>query len=255
MGRQVWLLARRSILGTLRSPGAILPTLAVPLLLFFVISSGLSAAEKIKGFPTDNFTTFALTIAFANGALVTIANTGQATATDIESGFMDRLSMTPMRGFAFLGAQLAGVFLLGIVQAGLFIAVGLAAGARPETGVLGVVVLVVMFLLAVLAFGAAGMLIGLRTGSGEAVQAIAPLMTVFLFLSSINMPRNLMEHEWFVWIATANPLTYLVEGLRSLLISDWNAQAVILGFIVAAVIFAAALTLSAMSLRTRLIRT
>ncbi len=255
LGTQVRHLARRSVVRALRDPGAVLPTLAVPLILFAVVASGLSAADEIPGFPTQSFTTFALTIAFANGALVTIANTGQAMATDIESGFMNRLSLTPMNGPAFLGAQLTGCLLLGIVQAVLFLGVGIAAGADIETGALGAVVLVIMFLVAVLGFGAFGMFVGLQTGSGQAVQAIAPLMTVFLFLSSVNMPRNLIEKEWFYWIATVNPLSYLVEGLRSLLISSWDALAVGLGFAVAGVILLLSLIGAVHALNTRMERT
>ena len=86
------------------------------------------------------------------------------------------------------------------------------------------VVLLVLALLIALAFASLGAFIGLRTGSGEAVQGVFPLFFVFLFLSSSSLPRELIEQDWFRTIATYNPVSYLFEGLRSLIIFGWQAQ-------------------------------
>ena len=253
--RQLRLLGRRSIVRTFRDPGNVAPALAVPIVLFLVISAGLEKATDIKGFPTHTIWTFTLTIAFANGAMVTVANTGQGIASDVEHGFINRLALTPMKGFAIVAAQLTGSLVLGVVQALLFLGIGLATGARFKAGPLGAVVLVAMFLTAVAAFGAFGIFVGLRTGSGQAVQAIAPVMTVSLFLSSVNFPRNLMSADWFRDIATANPLSYLVEGMRSVLVTGWDKQAIGLGFAVTCATLLVMLAASALSLKGRLVRT
>jgi ABC-2 type transport system permease protein len=254
-GRQLGLLARRSIVRTFRDPGSIAPAVLVPLILFVLVSAGLEKATHVKGFPTTTIWTFTLTIAFANGAMVTVANTGQAIATDIEGGFINRLALTPMRSFALIASQLAGPLVLGVVQALVFLGVGLAAGARFEAGPLGAVVLILIFLSAVLAFGAFGIFVGLRTGSGQAVQSIAPLMTVFLFLSSVNWPRNLITANWFYWVATINPLSYLVEGMRSVLITGWDTKAIGLALAFTGGVLVVMLIASAWSLQGRLVRT
>ncbi len=85
-------------------------------------------------------------------------------------------------------------------------------------------VLLALALLIALAFASLGAFIGLRTGSGEAVQGVFPLFFVFLFLSSSSLPRNLIEQDWFRTIATYNPVSYLFEGLRSLIIFGWDGQ-------------------------------
>jgi len=254
-GTQLRLLARRSVVRTFRDPGSIIPAVAVPLILFVVVSAGLEKATHVKGFPTDVIWTFTLTIAFANGAMVTVANTGAAIATDIEHGFINRLALTPMKGFVLVAAQLAGALVLGLIQAVVFLGVGLAAGARFEAGALGALVLVLLFLTSVAAFGAFGIFVGLRTGSGQAVQAIAPLMTVFLFLSSVNFPRNLITADWFKWVATVNPLSYLVEGMRSVLITGWDKQALAYGFAFAGGLLILMIAAAAMSIQGRLVRT
>jgi ABC-2 type transport system permease protein len=252
---QVGHLARRSIMRIMRQPAIIVPSMTFPLFLMAVNAGGLDAATKLPGFPTDSYLTFALAITFMQAALFATNAGGTDLAEDIRTGFLSRLSLTPLRGAALLAGQLAGVMLLGVFQAGVFIAVGLAAGAHIEAGVGGVLVLIALSMLTSLAFGTIGMLIGLRTGSGEAVQGFFPLLFVLLFLSSMSLPRNLIEQDWFRTVATYNPVSYLIEGFRSLLISGWDGEALALGFGIAVLTFAVALTLAAQALRTRMVRT
>ena len=80
-------------------------------------------------------------------------------------------------------------------------------------------------------FGMLGAFMALRTGSGEAIQALFPVLFIFLFMSSMNAPRNLMEVDWFRAIATINPVSYLIEAVRSLIITGWNLKALSLGFV------------------------
>ncbi len=91
--------------------------------------------------------------------------------------------------------------------------------------------------------------------SGEAVQGVFPLFFVFLFLSSSSLPRNLIEHDWFRTIATYNPVSYLFEGLRSLIIFGWQGKALGLGFLFAGSIALIGVTGSSTALRNRLART
>jgi ABC-2 type transport system permease protein len=182
-------------------------------------------------------------------------NAGTDLARDIQTGFLSRLSLTPMRRVVLLAGQLGGVVTMGVIQAAVYLAVGLAVGVRPASGVLGVLVLFAFAVLITLGFGALGLVVALRTGSGEAVQGMFPVFFVFLFLSSMNLPRNLIETDWFRTVATYNPVSYLIEGIRSLLVTGWDAEALALGFGIAAAIAVIALALASASLKTRLVRT
>jgi ABC-2 type transport system permease protein len=115
--------------------------------------------------------------------------------------------------------------------------------------------MVVLGLLIALAFASIGAFIGLRTGSGEAVQGVFPLLFVFVFLSSGSLPRELIEQEWFRTIATWNPISYLFEGLRSPVLFGWDAQELALGFGFAAAIAILGVFGASSALRTRLART
>jgi ABC-2 type transport system permease protein len=249
---QVYVLARRSVVRTLRQPATVIASVLFPLLLLAVNSGGLKAETQLPGFPTDSFVAFALAVPFIQGALFSTMNAGTDLARDIQTGFLSRLSLTPIRGSALLAGQLGGVVVLGLMQALVYLVVGLLVGVRLESGPLGALVLMAFAVLVSLAFGSLGIYAGLRTGSGEAVQTLFPLFFVFLFISSANIPRNLMEVTWFHDVATLNPVSYLLECVRSLIITGWDGQALALGFGIAAIAAAAAMALSASAMRKRL---
>lgn len=252
---QIASLAARSIVRTFRQPAHVFPALAFPLILLAVNSSGLDAATRMPGFPADSYLDFALGFAFMQGALFTTTNAGTDLARDIQTGFLSRLALTPIRGGSLLAGHLAGAVTMGLVQSLVYLGVGLAAGVRLEAGAGGAAVLVLLSVLIAIGFGALGAMLALRTGSGEAIQASFPIFFAFLFLSSMNIPRNLMDVDWFRAVATYNPVSYLIEGLRSLIVTGWDGQALALGFGVAAAVAALGLSGAVLALRVRMTRT
>src|SRR6185312_2289552 len=129
---------------------------------------------------------------------------------------------------------LIGVGALGALQSIVYILVGLLGGAHLAAGFPGALVIVVLAAVAAVGFGALGCAAALRTGSAEAVQGMFPLFFVFIFLSSSNLPRNLLRTGWFHTVATWNPISYLIEGFRSLYIYGWDGTALWRGFAVGA---------------------
>jgi ABC-2 type transport system permease protein len=252
---QVALLARRSVVRTARQPANVVFPLVFPLLLLAVNSTGLASATRLPGFPTDSYLAFALAVPFIQGALFATMNAGTDLARDIQTGFLNRLALTPMRGVALLAGQLGGVMAMTVAQTAVWIAAGLLFGVHFASGALGILVLFVYSLLIGLGFGALGAFLALRTGSGEAIQGMFPAFFVFLFISSMALPRNLIEVDWFRIAATLNPVSYLLEGVRSLIIVGWDAEALALGFGFAAVIAVVAVVLASIALQTRLERT
>jgi ABC-2 type transport system permease protein len=151
--------------------------------------------------------------------------------------------------------QLGGAIVLGIFQATCYLAAGFLGGATIASGVGGVLVLYVLVILMAIGFGGLGVAAALRTGNGEAVQGLFPVLFVLLFLSTINLPLDLIPITWFRWVATGNPITYLVDAIRSLIITGWDGPALAIGFAVALGIAVLGILLSAAALRGRLQRT
>jgi ABC-2 type transport system permease protein len=248
-------LARRSVVRTLRQPANVVAPLLFPLMLLAVNAAGLESAAQLPGFPTDSFLAFALAVPFIQGALFATMNAGTDLARDVQTGFLNRLALSPMHSTALLAGQLGGVILMGLAQAIFYLAVALAVGVRLESGLPGALVLLLLAALFALAFGSLGAFAALRTGSGEAVQGLFPVLFVFLFISSMNMPRNLIEIDWFRTAATLNPVSYLIEGVRSLIIEGWDPQALALAFGFTLVIGVVGLAAATWALRLRLTRT
>ena len=255
MRSQVYEMARRSILQTLRQPAMIIPPIVFPLIMMAINTGGLHAATNLPGFPADTYLDFAIAVPFMQCSLFACINAGAALARDVETGFLKRLAMTPMQRAALLIGHLGGVMVVSLVSAVIYVVVGFAAGMDFEAGALGVPALLVLALLVALAFAALGAFVGLRSGSGETVQGFFPLFFVLLFLSSMSLPRPLIEQDWFRFIATYNPVSYLIEGIRSFIITGWDGEALALGFGIAAAVAVLAVVAASGALRTRLVRT
>lgn len=248
-------LGRRAVVRTARQPANVVFPLIFPMLLLAVNSGGLKAETRLPGFPTDSFLAFALAVPFVQGALLATVNANVELARDIQTGFLNRLALTPVRGIVLLIGQLGGLLTIALVQAVFYLAVGLAFGVRLESGIGGGILLLVLEAVIALAFASFGSWAALRTGSTEAVQGLFPVFFVFLFLSSMNIPRNLIETTWFRWVATVNPVSYLIEAVRGLVIYDWRWETIGLGFAVAGAMCVIGFALAAHALIRRMERT
>ena len=239
----------------MRQPASFLPPILFPTLLVAVNAAGLRPSTVLPGFPTNSFLAFAVAVPFIQGALFATMNAGTDLARDIQTGFLNRLALTPVRNSTMLAGHLAGVVTLGFLQAVVYLVLALVFGVRLASGPAGAIVILVLATLICAGFGMIGAFMALRTGSGEAIQALFPVLFVFLFFSSINAPRNLMIVDWFRAIATINPVSYLIEGVRSLIITGWDLEALALAFGVSVALIVVATTLASWAFRDRLVRT
>jgi ABC-2 type transport system permease protein len=240
---------------TMRQPAQIVPATTFPLILLAINSAGLDSATAIPGFPTDSYLTFALAFAFLQGAVFAVIGTGQNLAEDQVNGFFSRMQLTPIRPAALVAGQLAGTLALGLFQATTYIAVGLVAGGSIQAGIPGALVLIALATLITLAFGSIGLIAGMRASTPENVQGLFPVIFVFLFMSSMALPRDLIQTDWFQTVTTYNPVSYMIEGIRSLLITGWDGEALALGFGCATAILVIALTVATASIKSRMVRT
>jgi ABC-2 type transport system permease protein len=252
---QIRAVARRSALATYRQRALLIFPMLFPLILFAINGSALSRATEIPGFPTSSYRAFLLAMPFVQGAMFVSISAGTSLARDIETGFLNRLALTPLRSEAMLTGQLGGALVVACVQAVVYVLIGLATGVGFASGGGGVLVLLTLSIAISFAFACLGGLLALRLGSGEAIQGIFPLLFVTLFLSSATLPRNVIKAEWFREVATYNPVSYFLEGLRSLVIQGWNAQALELAFGFAALLAGISLALSSTAMKSRLART
>jgi ABC-2 type transport system permease protein len=250
---QVRALARRSIRRTLRQPVLVVPNVVFPLFMLAVLSSAGKEVTKVKGFPTHSYITFIISATLIQGAAGAVTVAGNALGNDIETGFLSRIALTPVKVPALVISQLAGVAVLGFGESVVYLLVGLAGGAHVAAGFGGALAVLALVLLTILAFGSIGLLAAVLTGSAQQAQGVFVIGLGLLFMSSMMMPRNLITASWFKEVATYNPMSYLVEAPRSLFITGWNAQALELGAGIAAGALIFFLAAAIASLRTRIL--
>lgn len=255
LARQIALIARRSVSRTLRQPALILPVILFPLILLAVNAAGLASVTKLPGFPTDRYINFAIVVCFIQGALFAAITAGTELATDIDRGFLDRLALTPASRVPLLVGATAGGTALAAIGSVLYLVVGLIFGMTMASGVLGAIALLAFAILIGVAFAGIGAWLAMATGSPEAVQGIFPLLFVLLFLSTMNLPAEFIQKDWFRTIAEWNPLSLVIDALRSLIITGWDWGTLLPGLAVTAAIFVLFFGLAARALRRRVQRT
>lgn len=199
----------------IRQPAAIVPTLVFPLIFLALSSSALERSTEAPGFPpVDSFLQFMLAATIVQGTLFGAVGAGTDMARDIEGGFFDRLISSPVSRNSILVGRVAGAAALGFFQSWFFLIVATIFGAQIEGGIQAMVLLSIVATVLSGGIGAITAAMGLRTGSSEAVQGSFPMIFVFLFLSSAFFPRELMS-GWFKTVASINPISHLVEGMRA----------------------------------------
>ena len=245
-------LSRRSVFAMLRQPQLVVPSMIFPLMITAVNTASLGRSIALPGFPqVDSFLDFAMATTILQGVLFGAIGAGVDMAVDIESGFFDRLVTSPVSRPAILLGRLAGSAVLALVQTLLFTAILLAFGASIKAGPVGYVVILLTAALLGIGIGGMAIALALRTGSAEAVQATFPVFFISLFLSSAFFPAGLMQ-GWFKAVATYNPMSWLIDAARRLVISGLTLEDVAVAILVPTALAVVSITLAALALRRRL---
>ncbi len=221
--------------------------------MFLALSSAaFDRTTELPGFPeSDSFLQFLIATSIVQAVLFGAVVVGSEMAHDIEDGFFDRLIASPVARTSILMGRVTGSTAIGFLQAWLYFGIGHLFGLHVEGGLLGM--LGVASVAAVFAAGVGSLTsaFGIRTGSSEAVQGAFPLLFAFMFLSGAFFPRALMD-GWFKAVATANPLSHMIEGLRQQVIAGFEPAELWRALLIATAILVAGLVLALGALRGRL---
>ncbi len=138
-----------------------------------------------------------------------------------------------------------------MVLTAIIIATGLIFGTGMAAGFGGIVLILAMAGIFGLGYAGIGMSIALRTGSAQAAQAGFLLFFPLLFLSPAFAPKEVFA-GWLEFLATINPITYILQGMRELILEGWDAGSLVGAFasIAGFGVFTLTLTLAALRSRT-----
>ena len=244
-------LARRSFLRVIRQPSQLFFPLLFPLMLLLFNSQGLSNVVRLPGFPAERYVDFALASTFFYGAANLATSAGSNLAIDISTGFLDRMRLTPVSGPILLLGHGVGLLGVALVNGCVYWLVGRLLGAHIAAGWAGIPAILGLGVLVAAFFTGLGSWLALKVGTTEAVEGLFPIFFALLFLSSSNFPRNLMTVKWFKAVASANPLSYAIEAIRSVFITGWDQTALLRGIAVLVTGIAVVLALGARAAHAR----
>jgi ABC-2 type transport system permease protein len=243
-------IAGRAVRQIPREPESVIPALVVPVF-FFVVNVG--ALEKLaQQGPVHDFKAFQLPVAIVFA--VTGISRASTLVTDIQGGYFDRLLMTPIRRLALLLGLMIADFVLVVALSIPVVALGFAVGVRFHTGALGVVVFILLSALWGLVFTGFPYAIALKTGNPAAVNSSFILFFPFAFLTTSFLPKQALT-GWLSTVATYNPVTYLLAGLRSLVTTGWDGAALGKALACVAAVGVVSMSLALAALRSRIRQT
>ena len=243
---EVMAVATRGLRSILRDPEGVIPPLIFPVF-FFIVNVGAlkDVAEKLPGI---DYVEFQLPVAIIFA--VTGISRAVMVVTDIQGGYFDRLSLTPINRLAMLlGLMVADVALVVALTLPVLV-LGFAFGVGFESGALGVVVFVLIAGLWGLVYTGFPYAIALKTGNPAAVNSSFLLFLPFVFLTTLFLPKEALT-GWLANVATYNPVTYVLAALRSLISEGWDAQALLAGLVAALALGGVSMSLAMMALHSR----
>lgn len=212
-------MTNRSIRSMLRETEYLIPSIIIPLFFFSVNVGSLETVGQAIG--TGDFKAFQLPVAIV--LAVTGISRANALVTDIQSGYFDRLLVSPINRMALLLGLMMADFALVITLSILVVLMGLIIGVNFVTGLSGILVFLLFSGIWGLVFTGFPYAIALKTGSPAAVSASFLLFFPFSFLTTAYVPREFLS-GWLKTVSDYNPVTYLLDGLRSLITVGWDWQ-------------------------------
>ena len=239
-------IATRAIRSIPRDPEFMLPALFMPMF-FYAVNIG-ALQDFVERIPGLDYKAFQLPVAIIFA--VTGITRAVTVASDIQSGYFDRLSLTPVNRLAMLLGLMAADMAVVIALTMPVLLVGYVVGVRFESGPVGMLAFVLLAGVWGLVFTGFPYAIALKTGNPAAVNTSWLLFMPPMFMTSLFVPRDAMT-GWLAAVATYNPATYLLEALRSLVSEGWEPAILAKGFLAVAGVGMVSIPLALAALRGR----
>jgi ABC-2 type transport system permease protein len=240
-------IAGRALRAVPRDLESVMPPVFISLF-FFLVNIGTLQHLTERNIPNFDFTAFMMPTAILLG--VTGVSRAPALVIDVQDGYFDRLLLTPVRRLAILLGHLCADVTVAAALTVPILIVGFLLGVRFESGPVGIVVFILIAALWSLAFSGFGYAVALKTGNPGAVNSMFLLFFPFLFLTTSYVPKNQLS-GWLHTVAAWNPVTYLLEGLRSLVTVGWDASDIGAALLAVVIVGVLSMTLCFAALRGR----
>ena len=231
---QILMMTRRSLTDLIRMPSAVIPGVMISSFLLFIFRASFGGtAAFLPDLQGVDYIAFLLPFTLVSSMLDSPG--GQLMVRDIEGGYFSKISLTPVRRSALVLGHILASGLVVVLVSSIILTLGLILGLRPAGGPISLLAVLVFALM--IGTGFAGFTVGvaLRTGSAAATQGASFAFFPLSFLSTAFFPLDYLE-GWLRTVARLNPVTYILQALRSLLIVGWEPDVLLLGLAASAAI-------------------
>jgi ABC-2 type transport system permease protein len=251
---QILLITWQNLVTIFRRPAALIPPIAISLFFLVIYNSTLGgAAAFIPDLGANSYLGFILPLSIVSASLSGAGIAAQNLVRNIESGYFDKLLLTPIERSALLtGTILSGAVILGL-QAALVLVVALLMGLQIVTGMLGALAVISMSVLLGLGFAGFTMSAALGSGNAAVTQSASFVFFPLTFLAPTFVPLELLS-GWLRVLAQLNPITYVLQAMRAIINEGWIWNEIAAGILASVILGAAMYLLTLFALRRRTAR-
>lgn len=222
--RDLMSLGGRSLRSVPRDPEVFFPALIIPAFFFAVNVGALQDLTEVQ--PGFDYKAFQIPVAILFA--VTGLSRANVLVLDIQDGYFDRLALTPVNRLAMLLGFMVADMALAVVMSIPVLVLAFVIGVDFASGLLGIAALVAVTVVWAVVFNGFPYSIALKTGNPAAVNTSFIIFFPVIFMTPLFVPREALT-GWMGTIVQYNPVTYLLQGMRSLVSEGW-----VLGDILAA---------------------
>ncbi len=217
-----WYLFMRAMKKLIRNPILLFFSLFQPIIFLVLFTQLFSKFSQLPGFPAGSYLLFATPGILLQNAFSSALQSGTSIVSDIDSGYLQKMLVTPVSRYAILLGRLTSDAFRVVVQSTIILVLAYILGASVTTGIAGILLMLFTIALFGLAWSGISLALGLRTKSAETVFGIGAFLTFpLLFMSTALTPLAFMP-QWMQNVSNANPISYTVNAVRVLMLTGYN---------------------------------
>jgi len=210
----------------LRIPSNWVPTIFFPLIQLIAFSQLYQGIVQLPEFAGEtSYLAYLAPGQIAFTAFMAVAWSAYGMIIEYRTGYLDKLRALPIRRWSILGGEMVPLFFQAAAMAGVILIVSMLMGARLATGIGGFLLILALAGIYGIALAGGSFIPALLTRNEQAGSTISMILIFpLIFLSTAFVPEPLLP-EWIQVINKWNPITYLIEAIRPLMVwgFDWNA--------------------------------
>ncbi|OHB18641.1 MAG: hypothetical protein A2666_04575 [Parcubacteria group bacterium RIFCSPHIGHO2_01_FULL_47_10b] len=215
---QLWYLYLRGFKQSIRPYPSMIPELLMPIFFFLVNSAAFQRAVEIPGFGGESYLQFYAPVSLLTVIFLSSGSTGLELVTDISTGYMSRLFLTPISRMMIIVSKLLAVGTKAVVQTIIMIVLLLLFGAQLDGGIVGLLLVIVLAFIFSLGWSGIGMTLAFITKNPRVVQSAFIFFFPFSMMTTAQLPLHLLE-GWYKVVVQLNPVTYILEAIRAIVMT------------------------------------